>query len=54
MLDRFWPRRTLAVLAGRYHPCGSLAASTCPVLASAITNAEAWTFGRCATVEPGG
>ena len=45
---------TLSVLAGRYQPCGSLAASTCPVLASAITNAEAWTFGRCGTVESGG
>src|SRR5262249_28489698 len=32
---------TLSVLAGRYQPCGSLAASTCPVSASATTQAEA-------------
>ena len=36
---------TFRVLAGRYQPCGSLAASTCPVRASAITNAEACTRG---------
>ena len=36
---------TLSVLAGRYHPCGSLAASTWPVPASAMTNAEACTPG---------
>ncbi len=35
----------LSVLAGRYQPCGSLAASTCPVLASATTNADAATPG---------
>src|SRR5581483_2514738 len=32
---------TLSVLAGRYQPCGSLAASTWPVPASATMNAEA-------------
>jgi len=32
---------TLSVLAGRYQPCGSLAASTWPVPASAMTHAEA-------------
>ncbi len=36
---------TLSVLAGRYQPCGSLAASTWPVPASAMTNAEAATPG---------
>ena len=36
---------TLRVLAGRYQPCGSLAASTWPVPASATTYAEASTFG---------
>src|SRR5579859_5414819 len=35
----------LSVLAGRYQPCGSLAASTCPVPASAMMNAEACTRG---------
>src|SRR5579862_6533634 len=40
---------TLSVLAGRYQPCGSLAASTCPVPASAMTNAEACTPGNRGT-----
>ena len=40
---------TLSVLAGRYQPCGSLAASTWPVSASAMTNAEAFTFGSRGT-----
>src|SRR5580693_1719797 len=40
---------TLSVLAGRYQPCGSLAASTWPVSASATTNAEAWTSGSRGT-----
>src|SRR5215470_8452442 len=44
---------TLSVLAGRYRPCGSLAASTWPVPASAITNAEARMSGSRGT-EPGG
>src|SRR5579862_9833353 len=39
----------LSVLAGRYQPCGSLAASTCPVPASAMTNAEACTPGSRGT-----
>src|SRR5579859_2219557 len=39
----------LSVLAGRYQPCGSLAASTCPVPASAMTNAEACTRGSDGT-----
>ncbi len=37
---------TLSVLAGRYQPCGSLAASTCPVSASATTQAEALMSGK--------
>ena len=40
---------TLSVLAGRYQPCGSLATSTCPVPASAMTNAEACTRGSDGT-----
>ncbi len=44
---------TLSVLAGRYQPCGSLAASTWPVPASAMTHAEAFTFGSRGT-EPDG
>ena len=40
---------TLSVLAGRYQPCGSLAASTWPVPASAMTNAEAFTSGSRGT-----
>ena len=39
----------LSVLAGRYQPCGSLAASTWPVSASAMTNAEAFTSGSRGT-----
>src|SRR6185437_1032809 len=35
----------LSVLAGANWPCGSLAASTCPVLASAMTYAEAGILG---------
>ena len=37
---------TFSVLAGGYRPCGSLAASTWPVLAFAMTQAEAGTRGR--------
>ena len=44
---------SLIVLAGRYWPCGSLAASTCPVPASAMTHADACTFGSRGT-EPDG
>ena len=44
---------TLSVLAGRYQPCGSLAASTWPVPASAITNAEAWMSGSRGTERDG-
>src|ERR1700758_4209823 len=40
---------TLSVLAGRYQPCGSLAASTWPVPASATTNAEAAMSGSRGT-----
>src|SRR5215831_11285261 len=36
---------TLSVLAGPYSPCGSLAASTWPVSALAITHADAGTLG---------
>src|ERR1700745_1082327 len=36
---------TLRLLPGRYQPCGSLAASTWPVPASAMTHAEALIFG---------
>src|SRR5258708_22775759 len=36
---------TLRVLAGPYSPCGSLAASTCPVPALATSQAEAGTSG---------
>ena len=36
---------TFSVLAGGNSPCGSLAASTWPVSASARTQAEAGTFG---------
>ena len=35
----------LSVLAGGNKPCASLAASTCPVFASAMTYAEAGTRG---------
>ena len=44
---------TFSVLAGRYRPCGSLAASTWPVPASAMTHAEALIFGSRGT-EPDG
>src|SRR5260370_41815308 len=44
---------TLSVLAGRYQPCGALAASTCPVPASATTNADAATPGSFATAPDG-
>ncbi len=44
---------TLSVLAGRYQPCGSLAASTWPVSASATTNAEACTPGSRGTEDDG-
>src|SRR6185312_6830331 len=44
---------TLSVLAGRYQPCGSLAASTCPVPASAMTHAEALIFGSRGTARDG-
>ena len=40
---------SFSVEAGRYCPCGSFAASTCPVSASAITHADAATSGRCLT-----
>src|SRR5439155_21933373 len=40
---------TLSVLAGRYQPCGSLAASTWPVPASATIHAEALIFGSRGT-----
>ena len=43
----------LSVLAGRYQPCGSLAASTCPVSASATTNAEALMSGSPGTERDG-
>ena len=36
----------MSVLASQLPPCGSLAASTCPVPASAMTNAEACTLGN--------
>jgi hypothetical protein len=45
---------TLSVLAGRYRPCGSLAASTWPVPASAMTHAEALIFGSRGTTAPDG
>ncbi len=44
---------TLSVLAGRYQPCGFLAASTWPVSASAMTNAAAFTAGSFG-IRPGG
>ena len=44
---------TLSVLAGRYQPCGSLAASTRPVPASATTHAEAFTAGSRGTAPDG-
>src|ERR1700712_2897758 len=39
----------LRVLAGRYFPCASLAASTSPVSASAITQLEAVMSGTAGT-----
>lgn len=39
----------LSTLAGRYCPCGSLAASTCPVSPSAMIQAEASFLGVAGT-----